>query len=265
MWRVLRDQRKTMRRRARPDGRELLDRRPAAASGRSPAASPAASSSAWSTTSSPSSGCCADHLRRTQPTRGQLTRATIVRLAVLTVVAIGIAVAFWPDGIGLLLGLAIFRLIALVMTALPLLKELKKHVDRTRAAARRLDIKIGEHPTRDFARDDVQHRHDHLHAGRRRDRAAPRLLGRAGADPQDRGPRADQAPAHLGGRRRRGQQAGRGQPRQGAPLRRAAGDRAVLLHPDRELARAGPHRAQRRTCTCCRPRPRTPTSPTRWR
>jgi hypothetical protein len=60
-----------------------------------------------------------------EPTRGQLTRATIVRLLVLSVVAIGIAVAFWPAGIGLLLGLAIFRLISLVMTAIPLLKELK--------------------------------------------------------------------------------------------------------------------------------------------
>ena len=60
-----------------------------------------------------------------QPSRGEMTRATILRLAVLAVVAIGIAVAFWPDGIGLLLGLAIFRLIALVMTTLPLLKELK--------------------------------------------------------------------------------------------------------------------------------------------
>ena len=61
-----------------------------------------------------------------QPTKGQLTRTTIVRLAVLSVVAIGAAVAFWPAGIGLLLGLAIFRLISLVMTAIPLLKELKK-------------------------------------------------------------------------------------------------------------------------------------------
>ena len=58
-------------------------------------------------------------------TRGKLASATFVRLLVLTVVAVGIAVAFWPDGIGLLLGLAIFRLIALVMTTIPLLKELK--------------------------------------------------------------------------------------------------------------------------------------------
>ena len=42
-----------------------------------------------------------------------------------SVVALGAAVAFWPAGIGLLLGLAIFRLISLVMTAIPLLKELK--------------------------------------------------------------------------------------------------------------------------------------------
>lgn len=60
-----------------------------------------------------------------QPTRAQLMISTLVRLTVLTAVAIAIAVAFWPSGIGLLLGLAIFRLIALVMTALPLLKELK--------------------------------------------------------------------------------------------------------------------------------------------
>ncbi len=58
------------------------------------------------------------------PTRGQLTRFTLVRLSILAVVAVGGAVAFWPDGVGLLLGLAVFRLVALVMTTIPLLKEL---------------------------------------------------------------------------------------------------------------------------------------------
>ena len=43
-------------------------------------------------------------------------------------VAVAIAVVFWPDGIGLLLGLAVFRLITLVMTSIPLLKELKESV-----------------------------------------------------------------------------------------------------------------------------------------
>jgi hypothetical protein len=60
-----------------------------------------------------------------QPSRGQMVRATVVRLVVLTVVAVALAVWLWPDGIGLLLGLAIFRLLALMMTSITLLKELK--------------------------------------------------------------------------------------------------------------------------------------------
>jgi hypothetical protein len=58
-------------------------------------------------------------------TRNQMIGQTLVRLLILTVVAVGIAVMFWPDGVGLLLGLAVFRLIALVMTSVTLLKELK--------------------------------------------------------------------------------------------------------------------------------------------
>lgn len=61
-----------------------------------------------------------------QRTRNQMIAQTMVRLLVLTVVAVGIAVMAWPDGIGLLLGLAVFRLIALVMTSVTLLKELRK-------------------------------------------------------------------------------------------------------------------------------------------
>jgi hypothetical protein len=61
-----------------------------------------------------------------QPTRNEMIFATVARLTVLTAVAVTIAVVFWPEGIGLLLGLAIFRLVALVMTSVPLLKELKK-------------------------------------------------------------------------------------------------------------------------------------------
>jgi len=55
-----------------------------------------------------------------------MVATTLLRLLVLTVVAVGIAVLVWPDGVGLLLGLAIFRLIALLMTGIPLLRELKK-------------------------------------------------------------------------------------------------------------------------------------------
>jgi hypothetical protein len=60
-----------------------------------------------------------------EPTRGSIAFSAFTRLMVLSVVAVGTAVLFWPNGIGLLLGLAIFRLIALVMTGIPLLKELR--------------------------------------------------------------------------------------------------------------------------------------------
>lgn len=61
-----------------------------------------------------------------EPTRGSIAASAFTRLAVLSVVAVGLAALFWPNGVGLLLGLAVFRLIALVMTGIPLLKELKK-------------------------------------------------------------------------------------------------------------------------------------------
>lgn len=61
-----------------------------------------------------------------EPTRGSIAASAFTRLLVLSVVAVGVAAAFWPSGVGLLLGLAIFRLVALVMTGLPLLKELKQ-------------------------------------------------------------------------------------------------------------------------------------------
>ncbi|HET9827508.1 MAG TPA: hypothetical protein VFQ11_03280 [Nocardioidaceae bacterium] len=60
-----------------------------------------------------------------EPTRRRIAVSTFVRLLVLTVVAVTVAAAFWPNGMGLLLGLALFRLIALVMTTIPLLKELR--------------------------------------------------------------------------------------------------------------------------------------------
>ncbi len=63
--------------------------------------------------------------RGDQPTKATIMRSTMMRLLVLTVIAVALAIWWWPDGIGLLLGLAIFRLIALVMTTIPLLKELK--------------------------------------------------------------------------------------------------------------------------------------------
>ena len=64
------------------------------------------------------------------PTKAQLRRSTMLRLAVVSVIAIAIAIIWRPYGVGVLLGLAIFRLIALVMTTIPLLKELKNDAPR---------------------------------------------------------------------------------------------------------------------------------------
>ena len=106
--------------------------------------------------------------------------------------------------------------------------------------------------TREWFGHDLQHRHDLVDPGRRRASCscsaswAARQLTK---DTEDHVP--DQDPDHLGGRRRRGQQAGRGQPRQGPPVRRAARGLAVLLHPDRELARAAcPSELNDDTGTC---------------
>ena len=77
------------------------------------------------TTWPPSTGCCASSPRVTSPRATGWPCPRSCACWCSTVVAVGIAVWFWPDGIGLLLGLAIFRLIALVMTTMPLLKELK--------------------------------------------------------------------------------------------------------------------------------------------
>ena len=59
-----------------------------------------------------------------QPTKQDLAMSTFTRL-LLSVVADRFRRGVLALGIGLLLGLALFRLIALVMTTIPLLKELK--------------------------------------------------------------------------------------------------------------------------------------------
>jgi hypothetical protein len=60
-----------------------------------------------------------------EPTRAKIAMSAFTRLVILAAVAVAVAVAVWPAGIALLLCLAIFRLVALVMTGLPLLKELR--------------------------------------------------------------------------------------------------------------------------------------------
>jgi hypothetical protein len=59
-------------------------------------------------------------------TRKQYAMTSLVRLMGISLVAIALAVVFWPDGAAVLLGLALFHLITLVFVGIPLLKEIKK-------------------------------------------------------------------------------------------------------------------------------------------
>jgi hypothetical protein len=61
-----------------------------------------------------------------EPSRNEMTRQALVRLFLVGGAAAAVAVVFWSTGIVTLIGLALFRLITLVMTGIPLLKELKQ-------------------------------------------------------------------------------------------------------------------------------------------
>jgi hypothetical protein len=58
--------------------------------------------------------------------RKQFAISSLVRLSGISLVALTVTVAFWPSGGAVLAGLAAFHLLALVLTALPLLKELRQ-------------------------------------------------------------------------------------------------------------------------------------------
>jgi hypothetical protein len=59
-------------------------------------------------------------------TRKQYATQSLVRLMAITAVSATVAALFWPNGAGVFIGLALFHLMALVFTGLPLLKEIKK-------------------------------------------------------------------------------------------------------------------------------------------
>jgi len=60
------------------------------------------------------------------PTRNQYAVSSLVRLVGISTVALALALFFWPHGAAVLFGLAIFHMLALVLTGIPLLKEVRK-------------------------------------------------------------------------------------------------------------------------------------------
>ncbi len=62
------------------------------------------------------------------PTRKQYASASLFRLLGVSGVAVVLAIVFWPHGAAVLFGLALFHLIALVFTGIPLLREVRKEM-----------------------------------------------------------------------------------------------------------------------------------------
>jgi hypothetical protein len=59
-------------------------------------------------------------------TRNAYARSSLLRLAVISLIAFALAAVFWKQGgVAVLFGLAIFHLIALTLTAIPLLREVR--------------------------------------------------------------------------------------------------------------------------------------------
>lgn len=60
------------------------------------------------------------------PNRKQFALSSLMRLLGITAVALVFTVLFWPLGATVLVGLSAFHLLTLVLTGIPLLKELRK-------------------------------------------------------------------------------------------------------------------------------------------
>ncbi|MGH3474630.1 MAG: ATP synthase subunit I [Aeromicrobium sp.] len=59
-------------------------------------------------------------------TRQAYASSSLFRLALISVLALAVAAIYWPDGAAVIFGLAIFHMIALTLTAIPLLREVRK-------------------------------------------------------------------------------------------------------------------------------------------
>jgi hypothetical protein len=60
------------------------------------------------------------------PSKRRFAVAVLARLALITVLAVGLALALQPDGLGVFAGLAAFQLLMIFMASVPLVKELRR-------------------------------------------------------------------------------------------------------------------------------------------
>lgn len=62
----------------------------------------------------------------TKPSKARFSGSVLIRLAAITVLAFGLVLLFRPEGIGVFGGLAVFQLIAIGTSMLPLIKEIRQ-------------------------------------------------------------------------------------------------------------------------------------------
>ena len=74
---------------------------------------------------SPSTRCRRRSRSGNPITRQAYASSSLWRLALISVAGFAIAAIYWPDGAAVIFGLAIFHLIALMLTAIPLLREVR--------------------------------------------------------------------------------------------------------------------------------------------
>lgn len=55
----------------------------------------------------------------------QFVGSVVGRLALITLLALSLAMLFRPEGIGVIVGLAVFQLLMIIVAAIPMIKELK--------------------------------------------------------------------------------------------------------------------------------------------
>jgi hypothetical protein len=56
----------------------------------------------------------------------QFAAGAMMRLGAISLVGFGLVVLFWPNGVAVLFGLAVFQVMTLLLQGIPLLKELHK-------------------------------------------------------------------------------------------------------------------------------------------
>ncbi|CAN5857548.1 hypothetical protein BH18ACT7_BH18ACT7_10240 [soil metagenome] len=56
----------------------------------------------------------------------QFVGSVVMRLALITVLALALALLFRPEGIGVIVGLSVFQLLMIVVAAVPMMKEMRR-------------------------------------------------------------------------------------------------------------------------------------------